>query len=637
MGKKTEKTNSGEVKRRSLRLGALALLCVLGLGLLLGMSAFNSRVKPDRDMQWYVREGAMEVAAPALAEDAAPREDESEFVLPEENMRATPTPEPTPTPSPTPELTPIPLATEEPEVTPQVLADDEPYAPENGFEADADVDPDATPEPDASLEPDGTLEPAATPAITPEPEEEEPEGQVSLTITAVGDCTFGGMDGTKGQSRFNSIVEKYGYDYFFSNVRDIFEGDDLTIVNLEGPLSTRTAHKRGELFLFRADPECVKILSGSSVDLCNLANNHSQDCGLDGLKDTAKVLDENDIGFCAYNVAYEETIRGVRVCVLGFTKWERDTKAVVKAVAKARENCDLLIVNMHWGEEHEYRQNGAQTKAAHAIIDAGADLIIGTHPHVVQGIEKYKGKYIIYSLGNFSFAGNADPEDKRCLIFQQKFSFVPELNMAHAGCADAGINLIPASVTSTANKNDFRPCVMPAEQGKAVLKHLARYSTNFNMKDILWMRNNYLFLNGLMKTKEELEAEAAAAAAEGTAAAEGAAAEDTAAEGAAATKGAAAASAALFKSTVESAVEGADARAASGDDREESALTDTDAGEPDEATPAEGDLEGIEGGDAADGADWADEADWVDDAADASGETDGAEEAAPSGTPRTVG
>ena len=112
---------------------------------------------------------------------------------------------------------------------------------------------------------------------------------------------------------------------------------------------------------------------------------------------------------------------------------------------------------------------------------------------------------------------------------------------------------------------------------------------------------------------------------------------DTAAEGAAATKGAAAAAAALFKSTVESAVEGADARAASGDDREESALTDTDAGEPDEATPAEGDLEGIEGGDAADGADWADEADWVDDAADASGETDGAEEAAPSGTPRTVG
>ena len=513
MGNKQDNRNNGDAKRKSMRLGTLVLLCVLGIGLLGGMALFNRGVKPDRDMQWYVREGAMEVAAPALAEDAQ-SESDAEFVLPEDNMRATPTPEPTPTPSPTPELTPIPLDyTEQPAVTPiitpEAIPEEDLYAPEDGFEADADIGPD---ELDSVINPDADIDPEAEAIV--EPEEEEPDGQVSITVTAVGDCTFGGMAGTKGASRFNDYVVKYGYDYFFENVRDLFEADDLTVVNLEGPLTTRTPGRKGELFLFRADPECVKILSGSSVELCNLANNHSQDCGRDGLKETAQVLDESGIGYCGYNVAYQETIKGVRVIALGFTRWERDTKDMVKAVKAAREACDLLIVNMHWGEEHQYGFNGAQSRMAHAIIDAGADLIIGTHPHVIQGIEKYKGKYIVYSLGNFSFAGNADPDDKRCLIFQQKFSFVPGMNMEHAGCADAGINLIPASVTSTAGRNDFKPMILPAEQGKEVLKLLAKRSLNFDVKSTLWMRGNYLLANGLMKTKEEADAEAAAAAAQ---------------------------------------------------------------------------------------------------------------------------
>ena len=308
------------------------------------------------------------------------------------------------------------------------------------------------------------------------------------------------MIGAKSYGRFLDYVGKYGYNYFFDGVRDVFEADDLTIINLEGPLTTEEKPK-SHGFVFKADPSCVQILTGSSVEVCNLANNHSKDYGMNGLKQTAQVLNDNGVGFCGYNVAYQETIKGVRVCVLGFTKWENNNEQIVEAVSAAREQCDLLIVNMHWGWEHTNQHCTDQTVTGHAIIDAGADLVLGTHPHVIQGIEKYKDKYIVYSLGNFCFAGNADPEDKRCILFQQKFSFVVGMNLSRAGCADAGINIIPATVSSTNAMNDFQPTILPAEQGAAVLKALASYSVNFKVKDTLWMKDNYLLANGLIKPK----------------------------------------------------------------------------------------------------------------------------------------
>ncbi len=493
MGKKYSKKKMAERKRATMRAGVLALLCALGVALLGGMALFNGGVKPDRDMQWYVREGALQVAAPALGEER-----DSEFLLPEEGVRATPEPTPEPTAEPTPE------PADEGDVTAPAAgpyaqenagegAANEPaagpYAPEQGFETDEDAD-----------EPADAGEGAEASEDAEAAEEEAPVGQVTLTVTAAGDCTFGGMIGAKSYGRFLDYVGKYGYNYFFDGVRDVFEADDLTIINLEGPLTTETKPK-SHGFVFKADPSCVQILTGSSVEVCNLANNHSKDYGMNGLKQTAQVLNDNGVGFCGYNVAYQETIKGVRVCVLGFTKWENNNEQIVQAVSAAREQCDLLIVNMHWGWEHTNQHCTDQTVTGHAIIDAGADLVLGTHPHVIQGIEKYKDKYIVYSLGNFCFAGNADPEDKRCILFQQKFSFVVGMNLSRAGCADAGINIIPATVSSTNAMNDFQPTILPAEQGAAVLKALASYSVNFKVKDTLWMKDNYLLANGLIKPK----------------------------------------------------------------------------------------------------------------------------------------
>ena len=484
-------------KSRTMRAGAMALLCVAGVGSLLGMAAFNRGVKPNRDMQWYVREGALEVAAPALGEGYASAEEASEFVLPEEGLRQLPTVEPVETLEPVAES----AADARPEegFTPQdVGAEDDEAADPAEFNEDLMEDAD-------EAEP-----------VEDEPEEEVPAGEVTIKISAAGDCTFEGEAGSKGHTRFVDYEGKYGMDYFFSGVRDIFEDDDLTIVNLEGPLTTATKkHSHG--FVFKGDPKCVDILSHSSVELCNVANNHSRDYGTEGLKETAQVLDAAGIGYCGYTVAYETTIKGVRICSLGFTKWDQSDEKIAKAVAYMRPNCDLLIVNMHWGQEHVHNQNAQQVATAHAIIDAGADLIIGTHPHVIQGIELYKGKYIVYSLGNFCFAGNSNPEDKYCMIFQQTFSFTPGMGIVQAGILDAGINIIPATVSSVNNINDFQPTVLGAEDGAKVLKALANYC-NFKYKDIRWMRENYLQENGLMQSRAEL---LAAADAEAKANAEG--------------------------------------------------------------------------------------------------------------------
>ena len=328
--------------------------------------------------------------------------------------------------------------------------------------------------------------------------EENNSGTVTLTITAVGDCTFCGEAGSKSNKRFLESVQEGGYDHFFANVRDLFEADDLTIVNLEGPLTTAEKPKKHG-YVFKADPDCVQILSGSGVELCNLANNHSLDYGAAGLKQTAEVLSANGIGYCGFTEAWSAELKGVRVTALGFTKWDHTVEQVTEAVAKARESCDLLIVNMHWGWERQHQQCHEQVEMGRAAVDAGADLVIGTHPHVYQGIEKYKGKYILYSLANFCFAGNANPDDKRCLIFQQTFSFNPGMGIAQANILDAGINIIPASISSAPEKNDFVPTVLPAEAGAALLKEVAECSTNFTVSDAVWMKDNYLEENGLVE------------------------------------------------------------------------------------------------------------------------------------------
>lgn len=328
-----------------------------------------------------------------------------------------------------------------------------------------------------------TVEPKATempdlPALKPE----ELLEYVPITITAVGDCTLGGDVKSGGYRNFQSYAEKYGADYFLQKVRPLFESDDLTIVNLEGPLTTSDDMRSGRTFNFRGHPQYAKILSGSSVEIANVANNHALDFGDDGFNETAEVLKAEGIGVSGFSLSHLEEVKGVRVGSLGFTEWAYSEEQIRKTVSAARKKCDLLIVSVHWGEEKEYEPTKTQEKLGRAMIDAGADLVIGNHSHVYGGVEQYKGKYIIYSLGNFCFGGNKNPSDKNCTIFQQTF----HVNLTEGTVSDGGINIIPARVSGSNDKNDFQPYILTGDAAQRQLKKIADVSSIDSAK-LIWM------------------------------------------------------------------------------------------------------------------------------------------------------
>lgn len=296
--------------------------------------------------------------------------------------------------------------------------------------------------------------------ITTEKKQKNP---VTITVSSMGDCTLGTDENFNRSTSLNAYYETNGAKYFFRSVKPILEKDDLSIVNMEGTLTKETS-RADKTFAFKADPAYAAILTSGSVEAANLANNHSRDYGEQSLKDTLATL--KDAGITTFG--FEETavmdIKGIKVGLVGIYELaehmgkEAQLKENIQKVKD--EGAQLIIVNFHWGIEKEARPNSTQVHLAHAAIDNGADLVIGHHPHVLQGIEKYKGKYIAYSLGNFCFGGNSNPSDKDTMIFQQTFTITEE------GVEENDeINIIPCKLSSSNNKNDYQPT--PATGGEA--------------------------------------------------------------------------------------------------------------------------------------------------------------------------
>ena len=306
-----------------------------------------------------------------------------------------------------------------------------------------------------------TLAPTATPLPTPTPE------PVSILVTATGDVTLGKDENADYDT---SMVAKYNevgdFDYFFDNVRDIFEADDLTMVNFEGTL-TYSEDRVDRTYAFKADPSYVQILSGSSVEAANLANNHYQDYGYDSHTDTIQYLEEAGIATFGNDRYAILDVKGVKVAMIGFVEifTGLDTQyPMLEMLEKVKaEDPDLIIVHLHWGNELEKEPTDIQMELGRMAIDNGADLVIGHHPHVIQGIEKYNGKYICYSVGNFCFGGNAYPTDPDCMIVQQRFTF------EGGELVDAGdIITIPCRVSSSYSINNYQPMVLEGDEKERV-------------------------------------------------------------------------------------------------------------------------------------------------------------------------
>lgn len=297
---------------------------------------------------------------------------------------------------------------------------------------------------------------ASDPATAPE--------SVTLTVTFAGDCTLGTDINYENERSFNSRwqAEEGDATYFLRNVADLFGSDDLTVVNMEGAL-TEGGERADKKFAFRGKPEYAKILSSASVEAATLANNHSQDYGQTGYDDTIAALDAEGVQSFGYDrIAYMD-VKGVKVALIGSYFPEdsaENTKEMTDNIAAARaEGAQLVIVYVHWGQEHEYDITEGQQTAGRAAIDAGADLVVGSHPHVVQGWEVYQGRYIVYSLGNFCFGGNTNPDDKDCLIFQQTFTVTGD-----TVAKNDDVDFIAASVSTETDRNTYQPILAEGDE-----------------------------------------------------------------------------------------------------------------------------------------------------------------------------
>lgn len=304
----------------------------------------------------------------------------------------------------------------------------------------------------------------------------ESEKEVSITISSMGDCTLGTDVNFNQSTSLNAYYNMNGPDYFFQNVRSILEKDDLSIVNMEGTLTDSTT-REDKTYAFKAPAEYAGILSGSSVEAANLANNHSSDYGSQSNTDTIKALEDAGVATFGFDQTKILDIKGVKVGLTGIYELaEHMGKAeqVKENIAALKEaGAQLIIVNFHWGMEKEYYPNDTQKQLAHLAVDSGADLVIGHHPHVLQGVEKYKDKYIAYSLGNFCFGGNSNPSDKDTMIVQQTFTFQKgELKES------SDLNLIPCSLSSTSSHNDYCPTPLEGDEKQRVLDKITQYSTN---------------------------------------------------------------------------------------------------------------------------------------------------------------
>ena len=288
---------------------------------------------------------------------------------------------------------------------------------------------------------------------------------VSLTLSVVGDCTLGTDETFDYDTSLNAYYENYGADYFLQNVKDIFSADDLTIANFEGTL-TDSDEREDKTFAFKAPASYASILTGGSVEAVNTANNHSHDYGDQSFDDTLAALDDAGIVHFGYDETAVMDVKGIKVGLVGiyelYDHLEREQQLKDNIAKVKADGAQLIVVIFHWGNETETVPDSNQTTLGRIAIDEGADLVCGHHPHVLQGIETYKGRNIVYSLGNFCFGGNSSPSDMDTMIYQQTFTID-----ADGVKKDNVTNIIPCSISSAAydGYNNYQPT--PAEGDEA--------------------------------------------------------------------------------------------------------------------------------------------------------------------------
>ena len=292
-----------------------------------------------------------------------------------------------------------------------------------------------------------TTEATEPPTTVPtEPPEE------NFTLTFAGDCTLGWPPGMEAASSSFSEVVGEDYGYPFRNVAEYFQDDDFTMVNLEGPLSDE-GYPAQKQFTFRGPPGYIRFLTEGSVEGVTLANNHSQDYGLAAYNDTKTLLQEAGIGYVEKDCASLYTTESGLTVGLYAATFVVDMEDLKAEVAALRESgAEVVIFAVHWGKEGYYYPLSHHVDNARAAIDAGVDVVMGHHPHVLQRMEEYNDGLILYSLGNFCFGGNTQPSDLDTVVVQQEY-----IRSADGTITRGEVTVVPASISSVPIVNNYQP------------------------------------------------------------------------------------------------------------------------------------------------------------------------------------
>lgn len=301
-----------------------------------------------------------------------------------------------------------------------------------------------------------------------------------VTVIATGDTMLG--------SWIEEIIKEKGHSYPFVHIKEYLDSADLHITNLEAPFG-KLGEPYDKQFTFRVDPDLVHVLRAGSVDIVSLANNHMMDYGPEPVQETRDLLDLHEILYAGAGSNLTEArqatiaeVNGKRIGFLSYSLtfpeefWASDTSAgtcfpyasfVYKDVARLKNKTDFVIVACHWGQELRTTPKDYQVELAHNLIDNGADVILGHHPHVVQGIEFYKGKLIAYSLGNFVFASYSE---------RARDSMMLQISLSNEAIMKARI--VPINVYN--REVDFQPVPLTGDGRHAFLQRMLLMSQELN-------------------------------------------------------------------------------------------------------------------------------------------------------------
>ena len=298
----------------------------------------------------------------------------------------------------------------------------------------------------------------------------------TLTITLGGDTTLGSTDSLrKREDCFENVAAEKGYGWFFSGLLPLFESDDMTLVNFEGTLTEETK-KKDKKFNFKGPAEYTDILTLGSVEAVTIANNHTLDYGETGREDTIKNLENAGITVSGNGILGVFEHRGVKVGMTGYCFPYKDGKKDISKDVKAlREmGCQIVIASFHWGSEYREDFTAEQRSIGRAAIKAGADIVVGHHPHIVQGIEQYDDTYILYSLGNFIFGGNVDPDDRDAYAARLTFTVYEDR------CDAPEVTIVPLRLTELADGTDYRPVIAEGDEAERIVNRILKRSHNMD-------------------------------------------------------------------------------------------------------------------------------------------------------------